>query len=318
MSRADLTPADPYLPRTAPGCLLIGGTGRCGTSILAHALWSLPSVVYLPEWRLFTREGPIHQLLRGHGDLDRFAADFPAQILDKNRQLRISANGCAEQRMSRDVIGSGNLQDMITTSRALHGDNRQELVRDLLARIFDFFLRALDRLYLVEKTPHSVLLADMVTALLPTSRYVHVIRDPRDVFCSTREQDWGPSDLEAFTGYYRDIAGQAIEARKTVPQDRYLTLGLETLVSRPEESLTRVIEFAGVPATQSDVVRACRQIEPRHARIQRYREDLSEDEARRVAEACDELYRFWLEDEKRGACCPARPLQSTERPSELA
>jgi len=38
-----------------------------------------------------------------------------------------------------------------------------------------------------EKTPNNILFIDTLFALFPAAQFIHMIRDPRDAFCSVRE-----------------------------------------------------------------------------------------------------------------------------------
>lgn len=152
--------------------------------------------------------------------------------------------------------------------------------------------------------------------LYAQAKGLFLVRDYRDVMCSIRSynaktglqqfgRDPGVSDEDYIRGYFganiRALAARWHEARGSAHLLRY-----EDLVTRPEETLTAVLEFAGLDAHPSTVkrtleaamqVRSDRQRQHMttsdpHASIGRWRNELGDD----LRAACAESFGAVLRD----------------------
>jgi hypothetical protein len=94
-----------------------------------------------------------------------------------------------------------------------------------------------------EKTPGYVRSMDSIAAVLPEARFVHLIRDGRDVALSRRARGMGADKPMAKTA---NLWRRRIEDARAQAHDldgRYLELRYEDLVADPEPQLRRVCEF---------------------------------------------------------------------------
>ncbi len=98
-----------------------------------------------------------------------------------------------------------------------------------------------------DKTPRYVRSIPLLAALFPSARFVHIIRDGRDVWMSYRSVPWGPKDIwTASRKWLRDVSAGR-EARALVGHDRYMEISYERLVTEPRETLTELCGFADLP-----------------------------------------------------------------------
>jgi glycosyltransferase involved in cell wall biosynthesis len=101
-----------------------------------------------------------------------------------------------------------------------------------------------------DKTPGYVLHLRKIAAVLPTARFIHLIRDGRDVAASLRKLWWGPGD---------DIEAQAIDWLWRIREARqqaqvcphYLEIRYEDLVRDPRATLEKVCGFLDLPYTSA-------------------------------------------------------------------
>ena len=160
-----------------------------------------------------------------------------------------------------------------------------------------------------DKTPRNVRHLDGIWRMLPTARFVHVVRDGRDVVCSLRTHPrFRVVDGNLVpTGILRDLDEcmdrwiHDVEAGIQHQDDpRYLEVRYEELVGAPEATMRRVLDDLGEP--WSDAVLAHHEItaethDPVHfpqnaeavepvsdTSVERWRTDLTADEQSRVAE----------------------------------
>jgi len=104
----------------------------------------------------------------------------------------------------------------------------------------------------LEKTPEHVFAMDELSGALPEARFVHIIRDGRDVAISRRKTGWvGTSSKNKVT----QLIGAAIEWERAVIAgreagemlgERYLEVSYENLVDNTEDVLEVLNSFAGI------------------------------------------------------------------------
>ena len=94
-----------------------------------------------------------------------------------------------------------------------------------------------------DKTPTYCHHVAAVGALLPEARFVHIVRDGRDVAESIRPLWFSPGEsVEARAAFWRDCV-QAARAQATQVRGRYLEVRYEDLVEAPEPVLRTVSQF---------------------------------------------------------------------------
>ncbi|GAC1398044.1 MAG: sulfotransferase [Chloroflexota bacterium] len=135
-----------------------------------------------------------------------------------------------------------------------YGFERSILDRSMASLIDNLFTRYQLRegkLRWAEKTPNNILHIDYLFRLFPCAQFIHIIRDPRDVYGSivqrlrTDKPHW-----DKFTPQYSaEDWCKAILAGKTWrgETDRYLEIHYESLVSTPENLMQTVMNFLREP-----------------------------------------------------------------------
>jgi hypothetical protein len=109
-----------------------------------------------------------------------------------------------------------------------------------------------------EKTPHNVLFMVPLGEIFPDARFLHVIRDGRDVACSLITMDWvNPltgrkwdyvQNIASAARYWREVVTLARQqAQHPTLVDRVLEVRYESLVAKPEATMRQVLAFLGEP-----------------------------------------------------------------------
>ena len=91
------------------------------------------------------------------------------------------------------------------------------------------------------------------------AKFLHVVRDGRDVALSTLKMPWGEKSVYAAASSWALHTRRAIEFQKTVGASRYLTVKYEDLVSKPEKVLDALEMFLGFeiePARKQDFLQS--------------------------------------------------------------
>lgn len=96
-----------------------------------------------------------------------------------------------------------------------------------------------------DKTPVYMVEMRLLAELFPRSRYVHIIRDPRDCVLSA-EKTWGDSPMRAAQRWADRTRTCRAEGRR-LGSERYHELRYEDLITDVRGTLERVFGFLGVP-----------------------------------------------------------------------
>jgi hypothetical protein len=135
----------------------------------------------------------------------------------------------------------------------------REEVADAFAAVQDWSagegVRACFRLYAArhgkerwgDKTPGHARHMEEIASAIPEARFIHLIRDGRDVAASLRGLPFAPGDgsVRAIAAHWRDTIALAQRAAEDLPH--YLEVRYEDLVTDPEATLREVCEFIELP-----------------------------------------------------------------------
>ena len=141
------------------------------------------------------------------------------------------------------------------------------LLRTAILTIFDRWVDDIDAIEAIgEKTPEHANAMNELAKLFPASRFIHVLRDGRDVCLSGWHfsQKWSPEALKDTTlaqfvahyaGAWRSRVTQAREFGDAHP-GRLLEIRYEALHANPEAEVKRLLEFIQV-ASAPDIIASC-------------------------------------------------------------
>jgi hypothetical protein len=114
----------------------------------------------------------------------------------------------------------------------------------------------------LEKTPmHAECMADIVL-FLPRARFIHLLRDPRDVVASLLAasrswgSSWGPKKARYAARWWRRDAGAAYEAGRKLPSWQFLQVRYEDLSADTEGQLRRCADFLGLAWDRTQIAQA--------------------------------------------------------------
>lgn len=86
---------------------------------------------------------------------------------------------------------------------------------------------------------------DHLPRLWPWARYIHIVRDPRDVARSCIGMGWSGNVYHG-VGRWIHIERQWAELRAALPVGRFLEVRQEDLILHPRKTLERICEFLGI------------------------------------------------------------------------
>lgn len=132
-------------------------------------------------------------------------------------------------------------------------DTLLDALRDFCDRIFSDLASRLasGAQRIIERTPDHVRLLDLIGDVYPDARFVHIIRDGRDVVRSLLAQSWGPDDPAVAAEEWRS----AVEAaRKAAPSlAHYREIRYEALLADPATAVGELFAWLGLDASPAVV-----------------------------------------------------------------
>ena len=201
----------------------IVGVGRSGTTMLRLMLTSHPSIAVPYE---------SHFLTRYYEKLDSY--------------------GALEQRENLETL----LRDILSEELLLSWDHEfdfDELISEIaepvtLGSVFNAvylnYARAKNKVRWGDKSDYLDRM-HIVYDIFPDAKFIHIVRDGRDVVNSVLKLPWGPKDILAGAEWWSDHVKMAQIVGRVLGKSRYLVVKYEDLVANPESELTRVCEFLG-------------------------------------------------------------------------
>jgi hypothetical protein len=107
---------------------------------------------------------------------------------------------------------------------------------------------------IAERTPMHVFHLELIAAIYPDARFVHIIRDGRDVARSVAAQRWGPEEIAEAAAEWRDAILAARSAG--LPDDLYREVRYEDLLTAPAPAVAELYGWLGLEASDEVVADA--------------------------------------------------------------
>ena len=136
-------------------------------------------------------------------------------------------------------------------------DEFRQFLREFLERVYSRILeRKPEAIVILDKTPGYSDYVEHINWLVPQAKFIHLIRDGRDVVVSLQaaSQGWGkmwaPKKVETAAHLWKSTL---LGARKGQQYgNRYLEIRYEDLLTNGAPILSSIFDFVGVPATPAD------------------------------------------------------------------
>jgi len=127
---------------------------------------------------------------------------------------------------------------------------RGKSVPEIYEAVFSRYAHGENKSMWGDKTPKYVNFIVFLSEIFPESRFIHIIRDGRDVALSAIERKWGPGNLWQSAHYWKIQTTLGIVAGRwlkfTGQQNRYLEIKYEDLLNNTEAILRNICTFLNV------------------------------------------------------------------------
>ncbi|MEW5733796.1 MAG: sulfotransferase [Thermodesulfobacteriota bacterium] len=207
--------------RTAP--IFVVGVDRSGTTLLslmldAHSRLAIPF--------------ESHFFVRFYNGMERFG-DLMQEV---NRRALVAA-----------ILAEPYLQKWEHRVSPEEVDlDRCGSLSGAIAEIYTAYARSFGKDVWGDKTPEYISHLWVLNELFPEGRFVHIIRDGRDVASSIVKQWWGAKDFASALRYWAQNVALARSMLRMLPHNRYVELRFEDLVADPGAQLARITDLLGL------------------------------------------------------------------------
>ena len=130
---------------------------------------------------------------------------------------------------------------------AVVDDGSLGTVPAVLAALYTAYAHAQGKSRAADKTPRNVLHVDLLAAAFPHARFVHLVRDGRDVVPSMLGLDFFPDRFAEAVVYWRDRVEAGRHSGRRLGAGRYLEVRYEELVADPAATLAGLCGFLDLP-----------------------------------------------------------------------
>jgi hypothetical protein len=246
--------------------VFVGGTGRCGTTILGRLLGSHPDYVAIPvEARFHASQDGLPGVLRGTVAPEQFARRMrehwyarpgrPKLSTFVERDALDAALASFSERAARDPLGAA---------------------RGLTDELLGGYARTVGRRGWVEMTPiNSIWGAPALARLYPRMRLVNVVRDGRDVAASLIGIGW-IADVREALAWWEVRMGQAHRLCRALPPGSLHSIAFERLALDDRAgALRELCDFLGWSVQPTMEHFMAEQLRPEDAHVGRWQTHLS-------------------------------------------
>src|SRR5215218_6823835 len=195
------------------------GVRRSGTTLLRLMLDAHPEIAIPPE------------------------THFVPDLIEATGQQGISSQHLAEMVVTHPRWGDFHLDAGELRDRFLALE--QPTPGAVLRAFYTFYAEREGKPRWGEKTPGYVRYMQTIERVLPEARFIHLIRDGRDVAISILRQDMGLDQIVKAAKNWKNLIAKGRDQAQSL--NHYLEVRYEDLVLETEPTLRRVCEFCELP-----------------------------------------------------------------------
>jgi hypothetical protein len=215
-----------------PPFTFIVACGRSGTTLLRAILDSHRDMAIPPETHFVAALGRRRRRYERPGGFDHesLIRDLLQTTSHQEPEGQLAALGLSAEEV-----------------RAALAASRPESYGDAVRCLFQLYADKRGKSRYGNKTPVHVLSLPLLVELVPEARFIHIIRDGRDVALSYLDVDFGPNTLaEAALRWKRNVRRGRNDGRSLGPS-RYLEVRYEDLVAETERTVRSICTFVELP-----------------------------------------------------------------------
>lgn len=161
--------------------------------------------------------------------------------------VRRFVRGLCDHIADAGLVMSEGLVAPYVTPKILDRAELLEACRLFLAELYEGPLTAARARRWCDDTPTNWLYLDFLHELYPDMKFIHMIRDPRDVVASYIKQVWSVPDPVLVVKSFKAQFAQYLALVGRIPRDSVLEVRLEDVAADKAAFLDRLAAFLGLP-----------------------------------------------------------------------
>ena len=194
------------------------GSARSGTTLLRLILNAHPDVAVPPESRFIT------ELWQGEEEVH---VDDLLHRLERHRLFQVWGLDTEEVK-----------QELGTSPRQRYAD--------VMEAVYKAWARSKEKTIWGDKTPRYVENILLLSRLWPEAKFIHQIRDGRNVVLSYADVPFGPKTLGKAADLWKRRVEQGLAHGRPLGPDRYMEIRYEEFVSDTPNMTKRLCDFLGI------------------------------------------------------------------------
>jgi len=206
--------------------VFIGGHGRSGTTMLASMLGAAKGAVVTPESQFKTEIG---SSLPGN---EPFDARRALAAIESHWRFKIWEYPVSEADRG-DLLAAPDWPAFVET----------------LAQRYAMACGVDSPRLWIDHTPANIMDVPTLAMWFPEARFVHIIRDGRALYASTKRLDWGHGDIALTARWWSFVLAHGLAAENFLQPGRISRVHYEHLVTEPEATMRRLCHDLGLDYT---------------------------------------------------------------------
>jgi hypothetical protein len=216
--------------------VFIIGHGRSGTSITANLFTKYLKISFGTESQFIVR---YYKKLNKYGDLN----------VDENLKRLIS--DLTHERWFERSKKFGMVADV----DAIFNGLTERSYRGILESIFMQLARLNHMQRWGDKTPEYVYHLPVLKALFPGARYIHIVRDGRDVALSLFQMHFGSKNIYKAAKEWKDVILMVKDfAAQSLDKEQFMEFRYEDLLVKPAQIFAQIIDFLELDDTDGKLI----------------------------------------------------------------
>jgi hypothetical protein len=217
-----------------PTPVFIVGSGRSGTTITASLLNRLPGVHIAKETGFIGQNFDLLQRTDHPESLNRLVDVVNSWLTSEQWEQRATAEGFHNFCSRWSLKGGAAFVHYVWQLESKQSWGELQFIGD--------------------NTPLYVTCIPMLQQLFPNARFIHLVRDPRDVVCSIAKMRFGAADHMAAAMDWNLMIGCWLMAERTIAESSRVECRYEDLCISPEDTLAKLAAFLGRDRSESDAI----------------------------------------------------------------
>ncbi len=213
------------------------GHGRSGTSILIKLIRKYLKVNFGTESQF---------IIRYYNNLNKYGS------LEKDANVRLLIDDISNERFFKRIKNRFGFE---LDKEAVFTNLSGRAYADVLESFFRHFATYHRMERWGDKTPEYINHLPALKTLFPDAQFIHIVRDGRDVALSEFKAPFGAKNTFRAAIDWREKIGLFRAFAETLPEDRYIELKYEDLLTRPVRVFERLIAFLCIDDSGNDLIR---------------------------------------------------------------